>query len=418
MSPNGPAGESLLRVEALVKRFGGFRALDAVTFHLRPGEILGLVGPNGSGKTTCINVITGLHRPDEGQVFFEGRPIGGLPSHRLVHPGINRTFQVPRPFPSLTVRENVEVAATYGRDTAGRAGSVDVQALLASVELDGVAGRRAAELTGAQQKMLDLARALATSPRLLCIDELAAGLSPTELDRVAERLRALARSGMALLVVEHLMRFIDRVTDWVVVLNAGQKIFEGPLADAVATPGSSRSSWGWHMAGKLLEARGIKASYGRVQVLWGVDVAGREGESVVVLRANGAGKTTLLKVLMGLLPVWQGTVRFRREDVTHLRTDLRVRRGMVYMSEMAGFPGLMGHVPRPGRPGVRPRGGTHPLRGHRGLAAGRRRAAPRLLWPHLAGVTSKNRRSLCLRPKPSSLSRRCPGTRPRGTTGP
>ena len=224
-----PERAPLLGIDVLVKRFGGFRALDGVSFHVLPGEILGLVGPNGSGKTTCINVITGLYGPDAGTVTFDGRPVGGLASHRLVHRGINRTFQVPKPFLTLTVRENVEVAAAHGR----RGGGLDVPALLASLELDAHADDPAETLNSAQQKMLDLARALATQPRLLCVDELAAGLNPTELDRVAERLRALARSGMSLLVVEHLMGFIDQVTDRVVVLNAGREIFEGTLADAV-----------------------------------------------------------------------------------------------------------------------------------------------------------------------------------------
>jgi len=220
----------LLNIEGLVKRFGGFRALDGVSFHVLSGEILGLVGPNGSGKTTCINVISGLYGSDGGAVQFEGRPIGGLASHRLVHLGINRTFQVPKPFLTLTVRENVEVAAAHGRRLNG---GVDLDELLASLELDAHAHQPAGELNSVQQKMLDLARALATQPRLLCVDELAAGLNPAELERVAGRLRALARSGMALLVVEHLMGFIDQVTDRVVVLNAGKEIFEGTLADAV-----------------------------------------------------------------------------------------------------------------------------------------------------------------------------------------
>ena len=227
MSPEAPP---LLEVEGLVKRFGGFRALDGLTFHLKQGEILGLVGPNGSGKTTCINVISGLYAPDGGKVRFEGREIGGLPSHRVVHLGINRTFQVPKPFLTLTVRENVEVANAYGRNPQGR---IDARALLASLDLDGLAERRADELNSAQQKMLDLARALATGPRLLLVDELAAGLNPAELERVAGRLKELARSGIALLVVEHLMGFIDQITDRVVVMNAGREIFEGVMADAV-----------------------------------------------------------------------------------------------------------------------------------------------------------------------------------------
>ena len=228
MSPEPP----LLVVEDLIKRFGGFRALDGVSFHLAPGEVLGLVGPNGSGKTTCINVISGLYPPDGGSVTYQGRSIGGAASHTLARRGINRTFQSPKPFLSLTVRENVLVAATYGN------GGVppDLQALLAMLELDTLADRPAGELNSAQQKTLDLARALATAPRVLLVDELAAGLNPAELARMADRLRALAAGGMALLVVEHLMGFIDRVTDRVVVMNAGREFFEGTLASAIKDP--------------------------------------------------------------------------------------------------------------------------------------------------------------------------------------
>jgi branched-chain amino acid transport system ATP-binding protein len=222
-------GAPLLRIEGLVKRFGGFRALDVLSFDVGAGEILGLVGPNGSGKTTCINVISGLYRPDGGSIRFEERSIGGLPSHRLVHAGINRTFQIPRPFLTLTVRENIEIASTYGRNGKSAA---DTDALLSSLDLAPFAGKPAGELNSGQQKMLDLARALATGPRLLLVDELAAGLNPAELERVAAKLKELARSGIALLVVEHLMGFIDQITDRIIVMNAGKEIFEGRLADA------------------------------------------------------------------------------------------------------------------------------------------------------------------------------------------
>ena len=228
MSPEPP----LLRIETLTKRFGGFRALDGVSFELNAGEVLGLVGPNGSGKTTCINVISGLYPPDGGRVVFAGRSIGGTASHRLARRGINRTFQSPKPFLSVTVQENVEIAATYGSIGA----PPDLSALLISLELDRHAGRTAGELNSAQQKTLDLARALATQPRLLLVDELAAGLNPTELTRMADRLRALANSGMALLIVEHLMGFIDQVTDRVVVMNAGKEFFEGTLGAATRDP--------------------------------------------------------------------------------------------------------------------------------------------------------------------------------------
>jgi branched-chain amino acid transport system ATP-binding protein len=227
-----PKDVPLLRVERLIKTFGGFQALSGTSFRIHEREVLGLVGPNGSGKTTCINVISGLYPPSGGRVVFEGEDVSGLAPHRLVHRGIARTFQVPKPFMTLTVRENVEVAATYGG--GGRA--ADVDSVLASVELDGLSHKPASELNSVQQKMLDLARALATAPRLLCVDELAAGLSHSELDRVAAKLRALAEAGMGLLVVEHLMRFIDQVADRVIVMNSGKEIFEGSLADAVRDP--------------------------------------------------------------------------------------------------------------------------------------------------------------------------------------
>ncbi len=240
MSPGGvpAAGAPLLEVRGLVKRFGGFRALDGVSLHLRAGEVLGLVGPNGSGKTTCINVVSGLHRSDGGTVVFEGASVDRVPAHRRAWAGINRTFQSPHCFGSLTVLENVQVAATYGhaRGSGGNQGPPDLHALLAGLELDGLRHRPAAELNSAQAKMLDLARALATAPRLLLVDELAAGLNPAELGRVAARLRTLAAEGMALLVVEHLMGFLEMVTSRVVVMNAGREIFEGALASAVRDP--------------------------------------------------------------------------------------------------------------------------------------------------------------------------------------
>jgi branched-chain amino acid transport system ATP-binding protein len=228
-----PDAKPILAVSDLVKRFGGFHALDGLSFHVSPGEILGLVGPNGSGKTTAINVISGLYAPDGGSVALDGGSIGGVASHRLVHLGVNRTFQIPKPFMALTVRENIAVALAYGR--AGGTPPV-AEALMEEYRLTAVADRPASELNSAQQKMLDLVRALATRPRLLLLDELAAGLNPAELDWISGRIRTLAQSGIAIIVVEHLMGFIEQITDRVIVMNAGREIFEGKLALAVQVP--------------------------------------------------------------------------------------------------------------------------------------------------------------------------------------
>lgn len=228
-----PDAKPILTVNGLVKRFGGFHALDGLSFHVSPGEILGLVGPNGSGKTTAINVISGLYAPDGGTLTYDGASIGGMVSHKLVHRGINRTFQIPKPFLSLTVRQNVEVALAYGRAEVAPPKLSD---LLEQYHLAELADRPAADLNSSQQKMLDLVRALATRPRLLLLDELAAGLNPTELDWIAGHIKALAQSGLAIIVVEHLMGFIEQITDRVIVMNAGKEIFEGTLAVAVKVP--------------------------------------------------------------------------------------------------------------------------------------------------------------------------------------
>ncbi len=222
MSPN-----ALLSVEHLSKRFGAFWALDGLSLQVRPGEILGLVGPNGSGKTTAINVISGVYTADAGAIRFDGRPVGGLPIHRLAHLGINRTFQVPKPFKGLTVGENIEVAAVYGRS-----GRKEIGKCLEDLDLASLVGREAASLNSAQQKRLDLARALVTKPRLLLVDELGAGLNPAELQRMVQTLTAIAHSGVALLVVEHLLGFLRELTSRVVVMDAGREIFEGTLDDA------------------------------------------------------------------------------------------------------------------------------------------------------------------------------------------
>ncbi len=221
----------LLVLDKIVKEFGQFRALDGVSITLEPGEILGLVGPNGSGKTTCINVIAGLYKPDGGSFYLNGNKISKHSLTRMAHMGVNRTFQVPKPFKSLTVRENLIIADQYSKRT-----HPPLDELLEFVGLKEYENREAGSLNSSQQKLLDLARALACGPQLLLIDELAAGLNPSELEKVAEKVKYLAQSGIAILLVEHLLGFINSLTKRVIVMNAGKEIFEGDLESAARNP--------------------------------------------------------------------------------------------------------------------------------------------------------------------------------------
>lgn len=225
------SSDALLDLCGVSKSFYGLVAVNNVSFTIRPGEIVGLVGPNGSGKTTIINLVSGIVPIDSGKIFLNGRPIERLPPFRRVQRGINRSFQVPRSFRDMSVAENINVA----REFAGRPG-VDVERILNELGFSAQRERRAGSLTANQQKMLDLARALATSPQLLLVDEIGAGLNPSELMQVGDLLTRLASRGIALLVVEHLLSFLNRVTDHVIVLNAGAKLFEGTLTEASANP--------------------------------------------------------------------------------------------------------------------------------------------------------------------------------------
>ncbi|HQT88859.1 MAG TPA: ATP-binding cassette domain-containing protein [Acidiphilium sp.] len=225
------ASEPLLRLEGVGKKFGLLTVLNEVSFSVQPGEIVGLVGPNGSGKTTTINVISGVHQADSGQILFEGQPVQRLPIFKLARLGINRSFQVPKTFHELTVRENIEVAAAIGR-----ARGADPAAILAEIGLAEQAGTLAGSLTVNQQKMLDLGRALATGPKLLLVDEIGAGLNPAELGGIAQLLTGLAARGIALIVVEHLLDFLGKITERVIVLGAGKMLFEGSLQNASRDP--------------------------------------------------------------------------------------------------------------------------------------------------------------------------------------
>ncbi len=216
----------VLQLNQLSKNFGGLAAVNEVSFAVGEGEIVGLIGPNGAGKTTLFNLINGYLPPSGGRVVYAGRDVTGSPPHRMAALGMGRTFQIVRPFPHLSVLENVLVGA-FLRYPQRRAAERKAWEALQFVGLTDVAQRPAASLTLAGRKRIEVGRALALEPRLLLLDEVAAGLNPTETDRLMELIRQLRDRGITLLIVEHVMRVIMGISDRVVVLNYGRKIAEG-----------------------------------------------------------------------------------------------------------------------------------------------------------------------------------------------
>jgi len=227
----------LLEVERVCKGFGGVRAVHEVSFALDEGELVGIMGPNGSGKTTLFNVIAGALAPDAGHVRLHGRDIAGLAPHRVCAHGIARTFQLVRPFAGLTALENVLVGRLFGRAGAAAAGAAaEAERLLALVGLEGRAEVPAAQLTLMDRKRLELARALATSPRLLLLDEFMAGLNPTETATAMALIRTLVAQGLTVLMVEHIVWALMELSQRIIVLSAGEKIAEGPPDVIAADP--------------------------------------------------------------------------------------------------------------------------------------------------------------------------------------
>jgi branched-chain amino acid transport system ATP-binding protein len=219
----------MLEVAGLVKRFGGFTAVNNVSFKVDQGEILGLIGPNGSGKSTIFNMLSGTFAPTAGSIRFQGREIAGSPSHWIINHGIGRTFQIPRPFKRLTIFENVALAGYYGQGRASRSRAYEsAEKALAMV---GLPTDRTTDITGlgaAGLKKLELAKALATGPKLLLADESLGGLDESEMDQAADMLNSIRRElGITIIWVEHIMGVLMRVVDRVMVLDHGEKIAEG-----------------------------------------------------------------------------------------------------------------------------------------------------------------------------------------------
>lgn len=227
----------ILQVQNVTKRFGGLTAVRNVSFDLPEGQILGLIGPNGAGKTTLFNCINGVYPPTEGNVIFRGKQITGLPTYRAAHLGLARTHQIVRPLNELTVRQNVIVGACYGRENLGlREASHVAEEIMEFVGLAGRADMLASSLNVAQKKRLEMARALASRPYLLLLDEVLAGLNTTEVSAMLQTIRSIREKGITIIMIEHIMHAVMNLSDHIIVLNYGELIAEGSPEEVSQNP--------------------------------------------------------------------------------------------------------------------------------------------------------------------------------------
>lgn len=226
---------SLLRCDGVSKRFGGVQALDGVDLRVDGGEIVGLVGPNGSGKTTLINLVSGSFSSSAGHVVFEDRDITRLAPHKRAHLGIARTFQIPRPLASMSVRDNVMLALTFGRTQLDQQTAADRSLeLLGQLGLSERADWATDDLNLHERKFLEVARALALDPKLLLLDEVLGGLNPTEVEEGIEVISKVRASGVAVLYIEHNIKAVTRLSDRIYVLARGKNLAEGPAQEVIA----------------------------------------------------------------------------------------------------------------------------------------------------------------------------------------
>ena len=237
-------GAPLLQVKAVSKHFGGFTALSSVSLDIAPGERFGLIGPNGSGKTTLINCISGSLRNEGGQILFEGKEVSRLPAYRRTRLGIARSFQIPRPFHSMTVLENLLVPSAYVihlREAEGEAMALEI---LRSIRLADKADTSSGSLSQVELRKMELARAMAARPRLLISDEAMAGLSSNEVSEVLEILFKLNASGITIIMIEHIMQAVMKFSQRIICLDAGRIICEGTPATIVANADVQRAYLG------------------------------------------------------------------------------------------------------------------------------------------------------------------------------
>lgn len=228
---------ALLEIDGLSKQFGGLEAVQSLSFALEERTILGLIGPNGAGKSTVFNLINGVFAPDHGRIRFRGVDITGEPPYRVARHGLARTHQIVQPFTTMTVLDNCTVGACFGcKDLPLARARATAREMAVLVGLEDRLDAPASQLTIAAKKRLELARALSAQPSLLLLDEVLAGLNPTEIERMIAIIRVIRERGVAILIIEHLMQAVMSLSDRIVVLNSGRKLAEGPPSEVAHNP--------------------------------------------------------------------------------------------------------------------------------------------------------------------------------------
>jgi len=357
-------GQILLDVQGLSKAFGGVVAVSDVSFHVKKGEILGVIGPNGAGKTTVFNLITGIYKPDAGQVVFKGRDITGLRSDQVAGVGLGRTFQNIRTFNLLSVLDNV-MAGAHPRLKGGVwAGIIrppgimreEKKAELKAIRHLSFFNRPLAErkdefvtsLNYADRRRVEISRAMMLDPQILLLDEPAAGMNPTEVEEITAQIKQLRDEGFTIILVEHQMPVVMGVSDRILVMNKGEVLTEGTPAEIQANEDVIKAYLGVQheecvitepkresltKGEPLLSLKGVGAGYGAVRVLSGVDLQVYPGEIVCLLGANAAGKSTTIKTILGNVRATAGTISFQGEEIQKATTVSIVKSGIGVVPE-------------------------------------------------------------------------------------
>ena len=335
------SGGSLV-AEGVRVAFGGVVAVAGVDLTAPPGRVTSVIGPNGAGKTTLLNLVSGFQRPDTGTVRVGSREITGQPAYDAARAGLARTFQTAQPFGGLSVLDNVRLGLLRG-SWRGEAPAALARALLSLVGYAGSETRLAATLPHVDRRLVEIARALATGPAVLLLDEPAAGLDEADTVKLGGLLQRLARAGLAVVLVEHDMSLVMSISDEIVVLDAGRRIASGAPAAVRADPAVKAAYLGSTTSieplaprapgAPLLDVRELNAGYGPLAVLHQIGLRVGRGETIAVLGPNGAGKSTLMKALSGLIRPVQGAIGFGGVELMRLPAHLVARAGLILVPE-------------------------------------------------------------------------------------